>query len=604
MESPEFQFDVFSANDHHFSLRDSVSFVDANAASAAAASRRHSRSMSAPVYQRPSGGWGEAFQYKEVFMPDKTRGWSYMLKRSDVDTRISQRASLEKDVHELQLQLEIEKTVRKVLEKALTSPCCEPLSSGVLSPQITELIKEISSLESEVVHLEKHVLSLYRKVFDGRGTPQDASVPMRLLSSSDHQHNVSVRHRPRKAYSFQHRRHASQGCQSLQDAVSYAHSKTRHASLLGGKFRIAEEQENETRVYSSEFDVPSPRGWALACDPHTPLQDAAPDRNLTEFYDSPNKLSERMVRCMAAIYCKLADPPLPSTGDALSPPSSSSMSSTGTSRDVSSEGWSPLSKESVTCSTSMIEVPWIRVDKERLTYAAQALRNFRSMVEQLESVHPGEMKHDEKLAFWINIHNALVMHAYLAYGIPRSNLKRASLLQKAAYKVGSYSINACTIENSILGCRSQRPAQWLQTLFGPLTKFKSEERRAYALNTPEPLICFALCSGGRSDPAVRAYTPKSVKTELESAKRDFLLANISTKNSKVLAPKLVEAYARDAGLSSSKLLDWIIRNASDKQARNFRHGKSTGQRQRHLEWIPYDFNFGYVFVRELATTTR
>jgi hypothetical protein len=27
--------------------------------------------------------------------------------------------------------------------------------------------------------------------------------------------------------------------------------------------------------------------------------------------------------------------------------------------------------------SSMVEVPWICVDKERLTYAARALRNFR-----------------------------------------------------------------------------------------------------------------------------------------------------------------------------------------------------------------------------------
>jgi hypothetical protein len=87
----------------------------------------------------------------------------------------------------------------------------------------------------------------------------------------------------------------------------------------------------------------------------------------------------------------------------------------------------------------------------------------RSMVEQLENVDPGRLKHEEKLAFWINIYNALLMHvimsqlrsmkflnitilahvlisyfffiivkiqAYLAYGIPRNNLKRMTLLQR------------------------------------------------------------------------------------------------------------------------------------------------------------------------------
>jgi hypothetical protein len=35
---------------------------------------------------------------------------------------------------------------------------------------------------------------------------------------------------------------------------------------------------------------------------------------------------------------------------------------------------------------------------------------FRSLICQLEEVDPGKLKHEEKLAFWINVHNALVMH--------------------------------------------------------------------------------------------------------------------------------------------------------------------------------------------------
>ncbi len=34
----------------------------------------------------------------------------------------------------------------------------------------------------------------------------------------------------------------------------------------------------------------------------------------------------------------------------------------------------------------------------------------RLMVEQLEKVDPRQMTHEEKLAFWINIYNALMMH--------------------------------------------------------------------------------------------------------------------------------------------------------------------------------------------------
>jgi hypothetical protein len=262
---------------------------------------------------------------------------------------------------------------------------------------------------------------------------------------------------------------------------------------------------------------------------------------------TPNALSEELLCCMAAIYCKLADPPLPTELSNSLSPSYSSSSSSATAATTMTTMHESSSREfcnsNETCSStrwrshnhntspscdmdgcifpdpysvndmgddndvgpysSMVEVPWICVDKERLTYAARALRNFRLLVEQLEKVDPGKMTQDEKLAFWINVYNALMMHAYLAYGIPRNRLKRLSLLQKAAYKVGLYSISAQTIEHSILGFRSNRPAQWLQALLNPGTKFKlGDERWAYALQTPEPSVCFALCCGGCSDPAV------------------------------------------------------------------------------------------------------
>lgn len=38
---------------------------------------------------------------------------------------------------------------------------------------------------------------------------------------------------------------------------------------------------------------------------------------------------------------------------------------------------------------------------------------YRSLICRLEEVDPRELKHEEKLAFWINIHNALVMHVMI-----------------------------------------------------------------------------------------------------------------------------------------------------------------------------------------------
>lgn len=48
-------------------------------------------------------------------------------------------------------------------------------------------------------------------------------------------------------------------------------------------------------------------------------------------------------------------------------------------------------------------------------------------------------------------------------------------------------------------------SQWLNSLFFPKKKLKSgDSKKGYAVKQAEPRLLFALCSGFRSDPLVRA----------------------------------------------------------------------------------------------------
>ena len=114
-------------------------------------------------------------------------------------------------------------------------------------------------------------------------------------------------------------------------------------------------------------------------------------------YQTPNKLSEELIRCMVTIYCTLSDPPLEHLGAPESPSSTRSSSTTLSSiLGILSDGWSPghkaehsydellinpfqvKGKSGVPRAYScMVEVPWICVDKERLSHAARLLREFR-----------------------------------------------------------------------------------------------------------------------------------------------------------------------------------------------------------------------------------
>ncbi|MCO5612042.1 hypothetical protein L7F22_066304 [Adiantum nelumboides] len=599
---------------------------------------RHSRSRSAPDNDFDLENWDLS---PSNFQQAQVSSQSVACKKQHI--LYDRRAALEQDVAELQKRLKNERAVRHALEKAM-GRASSAISPGHrhLTPQTKELIHEINFLEEEVVDLEQHVLSLYRRFFSRCFSRSSSLFNVRQKNEPHSMHEESQQKQQRQAQpdqskgtkinsskqkqSHTHRRNISaamQGSSATAKSASQVQPKSRHNSILcetlsmAGSSQPSHSQnilqakaakEMQTRSNSSSLNEDGPR----------PLRDY--------LSETPNRLSEELIRCMATIYCKLSDPPLSVLGVPESPSScTSSSTSLSSIHGMFSDGWSPGCKADysyemplidpfqvkgkaggVGAYNSMVEVPWICVDKDRLSYVARMLRDFRSMVEQLEKVDPSQLKHDEKLAFWINIYNALLMHAYLAYGIPRNNLKRMTLLQRAAYKVGGRSINAHTIEHCILGCRSHRPTQWLQNLLLPGSKFKAgDERRSYAIETSEPLVCFALCCGGRSDPAVRVYTSKNVHEELESAKKEFLQASIGFQSDKkVLLPKILEWYAREASIATTTLLDWVSQFLDEKEKEMMLkcvRSKPHKNTSHCIEWVSYNFNFRYLFDRDLAS---
>jgi hypothetical protein len=100
------------------------------------------------------------------------------------------------------------------------------------------------------------------------------------------------------------------------------------------------------------------------------------------------------------------------------------------------------------------------------------------------------------------------------------------------------------------------------------------------------------------------YTAKNVHRELECARKEFLQASVGFQsNKKVLLPKVLEWYVREASISSNALIQWVSQYVDErgketllKCARSKPH-KSTSH---CIEWLPYNFNFGYVFDRNLV----
>ncbi|KAJ4844462.1 hypothetical protein Tsubulata_046166 [Turnera subulata] len=391
-------------------------------------------------------------------------------------------------------------------ENTVSSIVSIPTHHSSTPKSCDELRKEIATLEAEIVHLERYLLSLYRTAFEDHLQPS-SGFPQKLLGyNTESPSQVLVEQQP--DYKLQDEKNGDSGRRSLADHLGAA----------------------------SFFN------HVIASD----------------------RLSEDIVRCISSIYCRISNP---LEGHAVlsgSPASSLSSSSIFSSQNPCDKS-SPHCNDDTTVDqfqfqelreesgqdNEMVEVLKICLDDTSFNYAEAMLKNFRLLVRSLEKVDPMKMKREEKLAFWINIHNALVMHA--------------------AYNVGGHCINAYTIQN-ILGIRPHYSEPLLQTLISPGRKYKTASmRHTYALEYPEPLVHFALCSGTRSDPPVRVYTSKNIFQELKHAKEEFVRSSVSIhKETKIFLPKILSYFAKDMSIDMAGLLEIVIGCLQEEQQQSMR----------------------------------
>ncbi|KAM4098891.1 hypothetical protein ACJW30_07G113700 [Castanea mollissima] len=515
-------------------------------------------------------------------------------------------SSLKQEVLQLQRRLHDQFVVRRVLEKALSY---RPLSHDAMIDNSVpkpaqELIKEIAVLELEVVYLEQYLLSLYRKKFDQQKS-SESTVEGRLnkeMFQKVPEYDIMSEKQDSATHSAHHMLPQNSIGNPLQECNDIWGTQKQLDSSIHRSHSSLSQRSACLTITSPPMKFLN-KGVGLCHSlPLLMLEQAQTTTSSVSLAEhlgtcisnhmpeTPNWLSEEMIKCISAIYCELADPPLinhdyPSSPIALSS-SLNEYSSLGQSDKWSSQckNFSSFnsnfdnpfhiegSKEFSGPYCTMAKVQLICRDRQKLREIEYMLRRFRSLVSQLEEVDPRKMKHEEKLAFWINVHNALIMHAFLVYGIPQNNLNRMSVLLK-----------------------------WLWLLFSSKTKFKiGDARKAYAIEHPEPLLHFALCSGSYSDPAVRIYTSKRVFEELEVAKEEYIQSTFSIrKDQKILLPKIVESFAKDSGLCSGDLVQMIEHFVPDTQRKSIQQcwHKRTW---KGIEWTPHKFTFRYMLSKELA----
>ncbi len=205
---------------------------------------------------------------------------------------------------------------------------------------------------------------------------------------------------------------------------------------------------------------------------------------------------------------------------------------------------------------------------------------------QLRSLNLDELAgRDEKLAFWINVYNALVIDQVIASGVRQSvtegTLGIIKFFRQGAYNIGGYRFSLEDIEHGILRGNRGNPSI-------PGAHFASTDpRRAYMIDLLDARIHFTLNCASQSCPPIGIYAPERIQTQLDLAARNFINQEVrfNSAKDKLQTTMIHKWYASDFG-GTSGVLDFLIKHLPDDERRAWLTEKGG---KAELEYSPYDW---------------
>ncbi|OEL25544.1 hypothetical protein BAE44_0013437 [Dichanthelium oligosanthes] len=530
-------------------------------------------------------------------------------------TQQRRRQALEQEVAELKQQLSDEQTVHHILERALqpSSARSAVLTIPAFIPtKAKELLAELLLVEEEIARLEEQIQTM--KISSAMPPQLDAppttiaKSPRPSAAASDSSNTNAQLQHPQKAAEIKSMFFISQAMAMDGDYLN----KQKNAKSPPKAAAAAASPKNNIFALpppSSRHSLDKQQQPAKILHHELPISKQIPS-NTKSRHDQPNKLSERIVKCLVCIFIRL-----------LRSSRVAELEKSGNlARSGNMQGGSSFSFR---IDTGLNVAATVAKDKDRgqqdhygifaipdaivrdigpyknlvrFTSSSFDLRGFsssplltklREMLQALQQVDLRVLNHQQKLAFWLNVYNTCIMHvrtglitspsfiinlqqwdsaAWLALKLRKATynqeqgavaLEMGGLLHlvQATINVSGQKFNALVIENFIL----RQPSSVKEEFWKCDVDVEEQQvRELYGLKTSEPNILFALCCGIRSSPALRIYKADRVAMDLEKAKLEYLQASlVVTSTRRLLVPSLIHSSMHDFAKDMESLLRWI-----------------------------------------------
>lgn len=223
-----------------------------------------------------------------------------------------------------------------------------------------------------------------------------------------------------------------------------------------------------------------------------------------------------------------------------------------------------------------------RLDYGSLT-GSEAYQAYTALSAGLRRFDPFRLdQREERLAFWINLYNCLIIHGIIALGLRESVKEVSGFFGRIAYNVGDWVFSPDDIEHGILRGNSRHP-------YGPWKPFRPwDGRRALVVEPLDPRIHFALVCGASSCPAIGAYNPETVDDQLTFAAQAFINdpshVAVETEEGLVRISQIFNWYQRDFGGSRQAVLRYILPFLDPSEKRDWLEAKGESAT---IAYLPY-----------------
>ncbi|MBS1251237.1 MAG: hypothetical protein MAG451_00268 [Anaerolineales bacterium] len=192
---------------------------------------------------------------------------------------------------------------------------------------------------------------------------------------------------------------------------------------------------------------------------------------------------------------------------------------------------------------------------------------------------------EERLAFWINVYNALVIDAVIAFGVEESVTEGTAgvlrFFRRAAYNVGGHWFSAEDIEHGVLRANRGHP-------YVPGPQFSSSDpRMAWSVYPLDSRIHFALNCASRSCPPIGVYDAGNIDAQLDLAAANFVNAEveIDSEAGELRLSQIFQWYAGDFG-GRAGVIEFLLRHLPESEEREWlaSHGSNVRFSYRPYDW--------------------